>query len=599
MKRIILYVLSLGSLLLISCNDEFMNRLPKTEIGAEKFFNTEEDLRMYCYNLYDFPGMESYTDDAGTDNQATTAVNEIKNMMLSANPTSVTINGGWNWGRLRNINLFLEHCDKASVPEDVLNHYRGVARFFRARFYMEKVQRFSDVPWYDKTLKTTDEDLYKSRDPRTLVVERIFEDYRYAAEHVKTGQPKGAVDKWVVLAYMARHALYEGTYRKYHAELGLQNTANTYLQIAADVALRIINEGNFSLYSTGNTETDYTALFTGTDLSGNPEIIHATYYDYNSIRGSGGGGGLFGNYEPCPAKDLLQSYLMKDGSCYSAQPEYETFSFIEEFRNRDPRLYQTFAWPGWILINTSTYASGAGIYVQAFNKNFTGYHQIKGFVNDKNQEVYTSVDYPTLRYAETLLTYAEAQAEMGKLMPEDLDISVNLIRRRSGMPDMSMNPVPDPVLQQSFPGISTLLLEIRRERRVELALEGFRFHDLMRWNAGKLLEKVPEGIYFSSLGKFDLTGDGIEDILLIPSDEDIPADADKETNTLGQKLVYYRAGDIDESNATVYLSEGIRGKIVTARRMGTFKEPQYYYRPVPRTEMDLNPDLAPQLFGWE
>ena len=87
------------------------------------------------------------------------------------------------------------------------------------------------------------------------------------------------------------------------------------------------------------------------------------------------------------------------------------------------------------------------------------------------------------------------------------------------MPPMQLQPVVDPVLQKMYPLAEQAtsqwqsLLEIRRERRVELALEGFRYDDLMRWKAGKLLEKVPEGIYFPSLGKYDLTGDGIEDIL--------------------------------------------------------------------------------------
>jgi hypothetical protein len=162
-----------------------------------------------------------------------------------------------------------------------------------------------------------------------------------------------------------------------------------------------------------------------------------------------------------------------------------------------------------------------------------------------------------------------------------------------------LSPAADPVLQASFPGVSPLIMEIRRERRVELALEGFRFDDLMRWKAGKLLEKVPEGIYFPSLGKFDLTGDGVEDVYLIPASEDIPAEENKESNSLGTKLAYYKAGGIEDANATVYLQNGNSGNIVTARNMGTFLEPKYYYRPVPKQQTVLNPKLMPQLFGWE
>ncbi|MDR1407748.1 MAG: RagB/SusD family nutrient uptake outer membrane protein [Tannerella sp.] len=597
--------LLLATFILQGCNDDYMERLPLTEIGVENFFNTEEDLKMYCFGLYDFPGPDSYTADAGTDSQGTTALVEHKNIMLADNPGSSTVTGGWDWTDLREINLFLDNCDKANVTEDVLNHYKGIARFFRARFYMNKVLRYSDVPWYASAPGTDDEALFGPRHERTTVVDNLFEDYAFAAQAVRAGQPAGAVDRWVVLACMARHALYEGSWRKYHPELGLQASAEKYFRLASDAARRIMDEGGFGIYSTGHPESDYLSLFTSIELAGNPEVILVRQYDRKTISG-GFWAYMFGNYESFPTKDMIQSYLMADGSFYSSQPDYRTRLFTEEFVQRDPRLGQTIASPGWELINTMTYATGAGIYIQTFNKNFSGYHLIKGFVNDRSEDVYHSVDYPTLRYAEVLLTYAEAKAELGELTANDLDVSVNLLRARAGMPPMPLDPPVDPVMQAAYPDVAVSagaqwksVLEIRRERRVELAFEGFRYNDLMRWHAGKLLEKEPEGIYFPSLGKFDLTGDGAEDIFLIPSAESIPAEDDKETNRLGVKLVYYRAGSIDDQNATVYLTDGHSGNILTIKDMGTFEEPKYYYRPVPRHEMDLNSALAPQLFGWE
>jgi hypothetical protein len=597
-KQIILALTA--TLFLGSCNDDFMDRQPQTEIGVERFFNTEEDLKMYCYGLYDFPSPWTYVADGGTDNQATTSNVEIKNIMTSVNPNSSTITSGWDWSRLRDVNLFLENCGKASVSPDILAHYQGVARFFRARFYMDMVQRYSDVPWYEIPLSTNDPALYQARGSgRDFVIQKIFEDYRFAAENVKTGRLAGEVDKWVVCTYMARHALYEGTFRKYHDELELQNTARTYLETARDAAKEIMDNGGFDVYNTGKPESDYLTLFHSADLSGNPEIILATFYDQKLISG-GFWAYMFGNYEACPSKDLLQSYLMLDGSIYTARAGYQTKSFVEEFINRDLRLKQTFAFPGWELVNTSVYASGAGTYIQSFSKNFTGYHQIKGFVNDKTEEVYNSVDYPALRYAEVLLTFAEARAELGELTNDDLTATVNKLRTRAGVTSgLTLGVAADPVMQANFPDVPALILEIRRERRVELALEGFRFNDLMRWKAGKLLEKVPEGIYFPSLGKFDLTGDGVEDVYLIPASEAIPAEADKESNSAGKKLEYYKTGNIDDAGATVYLQNGTSGNIVTAKSMGTFVEPKYYYRPIPKQQTVLNPDLLPQLFGWE
>ena len=597
MKKYILFMI-IGMLGVQSCNDDFLERYPETEISKENFFNSAEDLETYLYSLYNFPSFEIYVADNTTDNAATTGSTELKNMMLGS-PSPSTITGGWDWGQLREVNYFLENFAKANVDESLLNHYEGIARFFRARFYMDKVKRYSDVPWYDKTLGTGDADLYKARDPRTFVVDKIFEDYEFARRHVQGDSRTGAVNKWVVLAYMARHALYEGTFRKYHPELGLEGTADMYLSMARDVSKQIIDEGGFSIHSTGNPMEDYGSLFHNTDLDGVDEIILATFGE-NDVRNSGWWGYTFGNYEVNPARDLLQTYLLDDGTPYTDQAGYQTRLFVEEFENRDPRLYQTYAYPGWELINTSTYAQGAGIYVQQLTKNFSGYHQIKGFVNDTDATVQSSVDVPVLRYAETLLIYAEARAELGELTQEDLDLSINVLRGRAGVPPLTLSVASDPVLVLQYPNVTgsqaTILREIRRERRVELALEGFRFDDLMRWHAGKLIEKEPEGLYFPGLGKYDLTGDGVDDIILISNAETIPAEDDKEVNGLGKKLIYYRVGP-QGSDASFYLTNGTSGTSVTDPERGTFNEPKYYYRPVPQDQVVLNPNLQ-QIFDW-
>jgi hypothetical protein len=146
--------------------------------------------------------------------------------------------------------------------------------------------------------------------------------------------------------------------------------------------------------------------------------------------------------------------------------------------------------------------------------------------------------------------------------------------------------------------MSGVILEIRRERRVELAMEGYRYDDLMRWHAGKLLEQIPEGMYFPGLGKYDLTGDGAEDIILIGKDQNIPAEDGKEKNSLGIPLIYYKTGNIGD-NVTVYLKNGAAGgPIVTETNRRQFIEPKYYYRPVPYTQVILNPKLQ-QIFDWQ
>lgn len=598
MRNIFFLSAGIGVLLTLSaCNDDFLDRFPETEIGKENFFNTEEDLKLYIYSLYSFPGDGIYTADgySTTDNMCNTGNTELKTMMTTS-PNSTTINGGWNWGALRDINLFLENFRRAQLPEDVLAHYEGVARYFRARFYMDKVKRYSDVPWYDKTIETGDEEaLYKARDSRSQVVDHIFEDLTYAADHVYADQPAGAVHQMLVKAELARAALYEGTFRKYHPELGLQNTAAAYLTMARDVAKEIMDSGKYQVYTTGRPDQDYYDLFVSSDLTANPEVIFANISQYE-LKNGGNSPIIFGNYETAPSRDLLQDYLMTDGTPFTSQPGYQTKMFVEEFQNRDPRLSQTYAYPGWELVRSNTYAQGEGIYIQQLNKNFSGYHQIKGYVNSKSEADINNADYPVVRYAEILLIYAETRAELGELTQADLDITVNLLRDRVAMPHLTANVAADPVQQAKYPDISNpVLLEIRRERRLELALEGYRFDDLMRWAAGKLLEKEPEGLYFPGLGKYDLTGDGIEDIKLIDVSETIPAD--KEQNSLGIPLVYYRAGLIG-NDAGVYLKNGTSGTVQTIADSGTFVDPKYYYRPIPANQVAVNPNLT-QIFGWE
>jgi hypothetical protein len=598
MKKIIYTILSV--LIFSACNDDYLDRFPETEIGKENFYKSEEDLRIYVNSMYNFPGVGMYTGDAATDNATTTGNTELKTMMVST-PTSETILAGWDWDQLRNINFFLENFNNNDLPDETLNHYEGLARFFRANFYMEKVKRYSNVPWYDYTINTDDEaSLMKTQDSREMVVEKVFEDYQFAVNHVEANQPSGAVNKWVVLSYMARNALYEGTYRKYHTELNLQGSANSFLTLARDAAIQIIQSGNFAIHNTGNSSTDYGELFTSTDLAGNSEVIFSRVYE-DGLLNSGWWSFMFGNYEVSPSKDLLQSYLQADGSFYSAQDGYETKLFVDEFDNRDQRLYQTYAYPGWELINTSTYSQGGGIYIQQLQKSFSGYHQLKGFVNNPDESVSNSLDLPIIRYAEILLIFAEAKGEMGELTDSDLDMSVNLLRSRAGVSPMTLNPAVDPVQEARYPNIKSNtqwreLLEIRRERRVELALEGYRIDDLNRWMAGLLLENEPEGLYFPGLGKYDLTGDGIVDIILIDVSESIPAADDKEENELGVKLIYYRVG-YQDSDASFYLSNGNSGTIATVKDRGSFVEPKYYYRPVPQTQVTLNPNLT-QIFGW-
>ena len=593
----IAFIVLIGSL--TACKKGDLDRFPQTQIAPNLFFNSEEDLSLYVNGLISQPDRNSYLNDQSSDNVATTAAVEVKNIMGGkANAQNITT--GWTWSRLRNINYFLENYNKAKVSAEIKNHYAGLARYYRAEFYLDKVKRFSDVPWYSNTLNPDDEQqLQKTQDPRTLVMDSVMADLDFAYKNTREKVPSGTPGKWSVATLYARAALYEGTYRKYHDELNLKSTANKFLETAARVAGEIIASNKFSINNTKRPEQDYADLFSSQDLSLNPEIILVNAFDMNKNRSQNVNSVVFGNYEQAPAKDLIQAYLMKDGSRFTDLPNYDKTSFVKEFENRDPRLAQTIAYPGWVR-NT---ASIPTTYIQELNKNFTGYHQLKGFVNSNDNTILNGVDFPVYRYAEALLIYAEALAELGTITQSDLDRSLNLLRQRAGLPNLNLaaaNANPDPIMSLQFPNINSnkgLIMEIRRERRVEFAFENSRYDDIMRWKAGKLLTKSPEGIYFPGLGKYDMTGDGIEDIILIDQGMTIPAEGKKQVNSLRVELVYYRAGSIG-SDVTVYLKNGnAGGNIVTESVPRNFEEPKYYYRPVPQQQVLLNPNLK-QIFGW-
>jgi hypothetical protein len=596
MKKYIYIIFIAAVSTLAACRKDGLSRLPQTSISPDLFFKTENDLALYTNGLLSVPDRWTYLSDQATDNLSTTGAVEIKNIMLG-NASAQNIGSGWDWGRLRDINYFLENYNKANVTTDIKNHYAGLVRYYRAMFYLDKIKRFSDVPWYSHTLTPSDPQLNKPRDPRSLVADSVMADLAFAYKYVRESVPAGTPGKWAVATFYARAALYEGTYRKYHDELNLQNTANTFLQTAANIAGDIMASQKFTIYNTGNPNQDYATLFSSQDLTSNKEVILTNIFDLSKGAGENINGYVFGNYEQSPTKDLLQTYLMTDGSRFTDVANYAKLSFVDEFKKRDPRLMQSIVYPGWIRVPDAT------PYIQQFSKAFTGYHQLKGYVNSTDNNTLNSVDFPAYRYAEVLLTYAEAQAELGILTQSQLDQSVNLLRKRADMPDLNLaiaNGNPDPVLQQQFPNVTGnagVILEIRRERRIEFAFEGFRFDDLMRWKAGKLFTKTPMGMYFPGLGQYDLTGDGIADVMLIDQSTAIPPDSQKVKNSLGVTLVYFQVG-IFGSGATIDLQNGSNGgNIVADNATYNFMEPKYYYRPIPNQQIVLNPNLK-QNFGW-
>lgn len=585
MKTIrILFIIIIFSVV-FSCNDEFLNRLPQTQLAPQNFFNNAQDLQTYSNGFYGMlPGSEIATDDAQSDNTLAVQASELTRILTTDNASSENVTSGWNWEDLRKINFFLENYQRVDATEEYKAQYASVAKFFRAMFYYDKIKRFGIVPWYSETMGTADEDLlYKAQDTRELVVDSIMADLDFAINNIWEESDRfGTIDKWCVLFLKSRIALHEGTFRKYHPELGLSETANYFLEQSKEASLSIMESGKFSLYTTGNPETDYYNFFAADNYFDNKEVILASVYDETLERGSNLNYVLY-NYDFSIAKNFVDTYLNTDGTRFTDNVRYPTKRFVDEFTDRDPRMFQSIMGPG-LKRNGEDY-----VPIVTPGGNPTGYVQRKFYIDNLEGTYYG--DIPIYRYGEILANYAEAVAESGSITQNDLDISINLLRDRVGMPHMQLSYILsnlDPILVKRYPNVDGqtkgAILEIRRERRVELAFEGRRYDDLMRWYAGKLLEIDQLGMFFPRPGRYDMTGDGEEDLILV---EEMPPSIDQE-----EGMVYL-------SLENVTLTGGFKGNLISKEAGNKhFIEPQYYYRPVPKQQTILNPELK-QIFGWE
>ncbi len=492
-KYLIPSIIYIAVILLASCKKEsFLNRYPLSSISPEKFFTTETDLQLYCNQYYaNLPvqGLVNNSDVTYHDN-ADDKANLSISSFLSGNYTIPSSASGtkWDYTFVRTLNFFLANYQKAQTSDSVKNLYVGETFFFRANDYFGKVKAYGDVPYINTYITDTSTSmLYGPRVPHQQVMDSVLSDINFAVAHLPlpAAAADGRLNRYQALALKARICLWEGTYRKYFGT----GDATSYLQAAADAAEQVINSGLYQVYTTGNPQSDYYNLFIQDELKSNPEAIMpmrylATILTNNNDRILGESGDGY-------SKSFVRSYLCTDGLPTSLSPLYKgDDSLDEEIINRDPRFKQSIATRGFDLLN------GDIITLPRIGTSTTstGYMPIKGRSSDikywnANQ---STLDFFIFRYAETLLIDAEARAELGTCDQGVVDRTINKLRDRVGMPHMIIgNLVKDP--KSLFPNIPVLIDEIRRERRIELASEGFRFDDLHRWNAGSLMSN-PEAI---------------------------------------------------------------------------------------------------------
>lgn len=564
-----IFILVLFATTLFSCDKDFLETPPIDQLTDETYWKSEDNVRTFAFGFYSnyFKGYGSgYTWGSYFSGQS------LNDDFAPSSPAQFTRNvpasgGGWSFAWARKANIFIDRVQGVPMTDEAKSHWTGVGRFFRGMEYADLVNRFGDVPWYEQELKETEtEQLYKTRDSRVFVMDKVLADFRFAAENVRLDDgAKGlTVNKNVILAFMSRIFLFEGTWQKYHGN----NTekAAEYLEASKWAAEQVINSSRYSL------SPSYRGVFNSLSLSGNPEVILYRQYEPGMLTHALNS---YNNKEPQtgPSKDAIESYLAEDGLPIGVSPLYQGDKGIENvMANRDPRIKETF-------VSTELRLNGI-----SSNYSTSGYATHK-FLNEaiKDQPEGSSnlnpTDAPVIRYGEVLINYAEATAELSTLggpalSQSDLDKSVNVLRSRTGvgLPDLEVmgnQPAINGVVYddpERDPTVPSIIWEVRRERRVELMMEGFRLDDLRRW---KKLEY-----------------------------------ADTEANVDINRGAWIRKADYPKLQSSVVLDNGEEGYIIPASAAASqrlFIDTKVYLSPIPLDQIKLYADQGVELSqnpGW-
>ena len=559
-----LIYISVASLALAGCNDGFLERSPEA-INDMTFWKTTQDLETYTNRFYSFlPGGVTSIGDSESDDQVPNSLSQYFWGQLNTAPVEATSWANWNksaWQPIRQVNYFLARYQTVTGTEADINKYVAEVRFFKAQQYAGLMRTFGDIPWLDKDLGTENtEILYGPKLKRYEVMDKIIEDFDFAIKWLPQDPATGRIGKDVARHLKARTCLHEGTYYKYHTELGWTDKAPRLLKMAADETDAIIGTGKYEIYNTGHPEADYYNVFVIEDKSKLKEaILPVIYTDGKRKHGMSR---TLAEANTGFSKNFVENYLCKNGNPISGNSQYKgDANMKDETTDRDPRLKQTIlTWdfPTQVIVSTndSTFIKNEKEFISQYC--FTGYKSIKYFIpTDKAFEAENNTyDGIAYRYAETLLINAEAKAELGTIGQTDLDNTINVLRDRVGMPHLTLVVgFTDPNWINWGYSLSPLLQEIRRERRVELAGEGFRWDDLARWKGGKVCDNVK-----TYIGKR------------------MPYDG-------GKYAVVYPA----YTNADYSYETG---------KSRTWND-RMYMRPIPTAELGRNSQLLPQNSGWE
>lgn len=514
MKKITsIYILSglltLGSV--SSCKKDFLERPPLDQLSEATFWKNPNDVYQAVMAVYNqLPGDGIIYDDGATDNAHAQYPWESSATDVSAGTLTSTTDAGWSFIDIRRANYFLANADKVTtIDAALLERYKAEVRFLRALFYHRLTNKFGDVPLITTVLALGAENV--PRTPKAEVIKFITDELdavsKILPQSYAGGKPneKGRITKGAALALKARIHLNESQWQL-AVDASSQVMTLGYNLFKVDAEEAIDAKDDYSKWVTFANASDekkfrlglrsYEALFHKVN-EGNTEVIldrqQIDQKDANFLNTYLLPGTIGGWSSVTPTQELVNSYgSYKTGEAVTPTDPgqraewYKTNNpaFANEYKNRDPRFYAS------ILFENSPWNAVEDDYkfnwVQgASNMSLTGYN-FRKLVDPAiyRQQVDNHANIILIRYAEVLLTYAEAKNELSGPDATVYD-ALDAVRTRSGMP------VVDRV---KYAGKDALREVIRNERRVELALEGQRYMDIRRWKIAPQVMKTINNI---------------------------------------------------------------------------------------------------------
>lgn len=486
MKRYILYMVFLVSGL-AGCND-MLDKAPMDQVSDATFWTKAADFELaandFYYNLREAP---QYI-DRNSDIAFGSGVDDVSDGSYLA-PVNSFDDWDLQWKGIQSTCYLLKKAEESGLGDEAIGRWRGEAFFFRAYNYWRLLRMYGGVPRLEIPLNVSSPELYAPRASRQEIVDFILDDLDKAAsrlprQHALAAGETGRTTQGAALALKARVALYEGTWEKYHGG----TEAAHYLSLAVDAAAAVIDSGEYDLYREKGEES-YKYLFIVEGDDSKEVILARRYY---SLRATHNWTRELWFNAMVPTKNMADMYLMNDGLPIDKSKNFKGYQTqTSEFEGRDPRMSMTFIIPG-----SSIFFEG-GNWTPIFpgftgnNATHTGY-MIRKFLDETIDATLKigAYDFKEFRYGEVLLTLAEALYEKnGRITDEELNRTLNPLRARAGMP----------ALTNAFVEANALDMreEIRRERTVELAFEGYRRDDLRRWGtAPTVLPHALRGVKF-------------------------------------------------------------------------------------------------------